>query len=231
MERLCLVPGGKSHRQRCRCRMPCSGKRHIVCRDIRQRGLVMEWLHLVPGGKQSPRSICIHQLMYSPQLTARCTPGHPAAGCGVCRCRRLCQQRCNRSRRTHYYHHLQQGDGKPACRPAGFTVTVDGTTDNVTAVVLGTNNNEYDLTLTTTVQYDQVVTLSYNVMAGLQSTDGEVLAAFSDMAVTNNVPAVQPSNGYRGGGSPAQARFSTTPGRPQSLLRQAGQSGWAAMSR
>ena len=74
----------------------------------------------------------------------------------------------------------------PPSGSAGFSVTVNGaTSDAVTANALESTTTKLDLTLATPLQYGQTVTLSYTP-GSVQSTDGGVLAAFSQ-AVTNNV--------------------------------------------
>ena len=73
----------------------------------------------------------------------------------------------------------------PPSAPAGFTVNVAGSADNVNAVALDNNNSEYDLTLAIPVQYGQTVTLAYTSGSGVQSADGGVLAAFSGLVVSS----------------------------------------------
>ena len=71
--------------------------------------------------------------------------------------------------------------------PAGFTVTVDGTADLVTAVALNTDPTKIDLTLTTPLTNGQTATLDYT--AGIvTAADTGALASFTAQAVTNNVP-------------------------------------------
>jgi hypothetical protein len=69
--------------------------------------------------------------------------------------------------------------------PGEFTVN-NGSTDAVTAAALEGNPDIVDLTVTTPIQSGQTVTVSYSG-TDVTSTDGGVLASFSDQSVTNNV--------------------------------------------
>jgi uncharacterized repeat protein (TIGR02059 family) len=84
---------------------------------------------------------------------------------------------------------------------AGFTVTVNGANDAVTANNLESNTYKIDLTLSTAVQYGDQVGLSYagtsvmsisipeSIVNGLQTYGEYMLQPFSGLTVTNNVPA------------------------------------------
>jgi PGF-pre-PGF domain-containing protein len=91
--------------------------------------------------------------------------------------------------------------------PAGFTVTVNGGGDVVSAVALnGGDNKIVELTLTTPVASSLDTVLVTYAPGTVKSADGGVLAGFGPSAVTNAMPAPAPSpppdnGGSDGGGS------------------------------
>jgi len=69
--------------------------------------------------------------------------------------------------------------------PDGFSVTVDGVNDVVTALANNTDKTKIELLLTTAINYGETVTLSYSP-GTVTALDGGVLAGFTDQAVANN---------------------------------------------
>jgi hypothetical protein len=78
----------------------------------------------------------------------------------------------------------------PSSAPAGFTVTVNGTNNPITAVNLNSNKKIMELSLANTICSGQTVKLSYNP-GTITSVDGQKLEKLTNESVTNKstVPA------------------------------------------
>jgi uncharacterized repeat protein (TIGR02059 family) len=93
----------------------------------------------------------------------------------------------------------------PSAAPAGFTVTVNGAGNVVSAVALNADNKIIELTLTTPVAAStDVVTVTY-APGTVTSADTGVLAAFGPSAVINKlvptVTGINPTSGTVDGGT------------------------------
>jgi len=92
---------------------------------------------------------------------------------------------------------------KPAS--SAFTVTVNGTTRTVSSVAV--SGNKVSLTLSSPVNYGDVVTVSYTKPSTnpLQSTEGAQAASFTSRSVTNNCAAPAPTPAPTPAPAPAPA--------------------------
>ena len=83
----------------------------------------------------------------------------------------------------------------PSANPSQFCISVNGSSNPVTAAALGSDPKTIELTLTTEIRTEYRAAVSYDAASGnVKASDNGVLASLANTAVTNNSTVFPPAN-------------------------------------